>query len=143
MKELKTEIEIKSDATKVWEVITDFKNYSNWNPIIHKIIGEPKIGTRLEVHIKTVSGRHRIYHPQVTRVRPPRELGWFGKFFFSAVFSGERVFLVETLSDNRVNFINKEIFSGLGVRFAPKTMEEDIIQSFEKMNESLKKTIEK
>jgi hypothetical protein len=38
--------------------------------------------------------------------------------------------------------VNKEIFSGIGVRFTPQKMEDDIVASFKKMNEALKKTIE-
>ena len=38
--------------------------------------------------------------------------------------------------------MNKEIFSGIGVRFTNQKMEDDILASFKKMNDALKKNIE-
>ncbi len=120
MKEIKAEIKIRSSAEKVWNVISDFKNYSQWNPIIQRITGEPKVGTKLEVHVITVGGKNRVYHPEVIKVEPLHEIRWYGKFFSSVIFSGERVLTIDEISKNEVNFINKEIFSGIGVKFAPK-----------------------
>ena len=142
MKEIKAEIKIQSSATKVWSVISDFKKYSEWNPIIRRITGEPKVGSKIDVHVTTVAGKNRLYHPQVIKMEAPKELRWYGKFFSSMIFSGERVLRIDEISENEVNFINKEIFSGFGVKFAPKKMEEDIIASFESMNSALKKMIE-
>ncbi|HEY5737474.1 MAG TPA: SRPBCC domain-containing protein [Nitrososphaeraceae archaeon] len=142
MKELTTEIQINSSPEKLWNVLTDFKNYYQWNPILEKINGEPLIGNQLEINLRTVGGKNRVYHPKIIKIIPNQELRWKGKLLFSQIFSGERVFLIEKISDNKVNFVNKEIFSGIGLRFAPRKMEEDIVASFNKMNEALKKTIE-
>ena len=143
MKELTTEIQINSSPEILWKVITDFKNYYQWNPILQKIKGEPLIGKQLEIHLSTIGGKNRVYHPKVIKITPNHELRWKGTFFFSQIFSGERIFLIEKLSENKVNFVNKEIFSGIGVRFTSPKMEDEIVASFKKMNEALKKTIER
>lgn len=143
MKELSTAIQINSSPEILWKVITDFKNYYQWNPILQKIKGEPLIGNQLEIHLTTVGGKKRIYHPTVIKITPNHELRWKGSFIFSQIFSGERIFLIERLGENKVNFVNKEIFSGIGVMFTPQKMEDDILASFKKMNEALKKTIER
>ena len=143
MKELSTAIQINSSPEILWKVITDFKNYYQWNPILQKIKGEPLIGNQLEIHLNTVGGKKRIYHPKVIKITPNHELRWKGSFIFSQIFSGERIFLIERLGENKVNFVNKEIFSGIGVRFTPQKMEDDILASFKKMNEALKKNIER
>lgn len=142
MKEFTTEIQINSSPEILWNVLTDFKNYYQWNPILQKIKGEPLIGNQLEINLQTVGGKKRVYHPKIIKIIPNQELRWKGKFIFSQIFSGERVFLIEKYSDNKVKFVNKEIFSGIGVRLTPRKMEEDIVASFNKMNEALKKTIE-
>jgi hypothetical protein len=143
LKELITEIQINSNPEILWNVITDFKHYYQWNPILQKIKGEPLIGNQLEIHLRTVGGKKRIYHPKIIKITPNHELRWKGTFIFSQIFSGERIFLIEKLAENKVNFVNKEIFSGIGVRFTPQKMEDDIVASFKKMNEALKKTIER
>lgn len=143
MKELTTEIQINSSPEILWKVITDFKNYYQWNPILQKIKGEPLIGNQLEIHLSTIGGKNRVYHPKVIKITPNHELRWKGTLLFSQIFSGERIFLIEKLSENKVNFVNKEIFSGIGVRFTSSKMEDEIVGSFKKMNEALKKTIER
>ena len=143
LKELKAEVKINSSPETVWSVISDFSRYPDWNPIITQITGELKLGAKLEIHLTTVGGKSRIYYPEITKVESPIEIRWYGKFFFSGIFSGERILTIDKISDNEVNFINREIFSGIGVKFTPKKMENDILSSFESMNNSLKNYIER
>ena len=139
MKEVATDIQINSRSEIVWKILTDFKNYSQWNPILVKIIGELSIGNQLEIHVITIGGKNRIYHPKITKIIPNHELRWKGQFFSSKIFAGERIFSIEKLSDNKVNFVNKEIFSGIGLKLVSQKTEDDILASFKKMNEELKK----
>ena len=142
MKDLTTEIEINSSQQAVWDILTDFSNYPQWNPILTKVVGQLSIGNKLEIHITTVGGKSRIYHPKITKIVPNQDLRWTGKFFLPQIFSGERIFLIEKVSNDKINFVNKEIFSGIGIKLAPQKMENDILLSFKKMNEALKKTAE-
>ena len=48
MKEIHTEIDIKASPEKAWKILTDFNNFSQWNPFIHKINGDPKVGTKTQ-----------------------------------------------------------------------------------------------
>jgi uncharacterized protein YndB with AHSA1/START domain len=52
MKEIYTEIEINASAGIVWDILTDFDNFPNWNPFIKKISGILQEGERIEVFIK-------------------------------------------------------------------------------------------
>jgi len=142
VKDLTTEIEINSSPQAVWDILTDFSNYPQWNPILTKVVGQLSIGNKLEIHITTVGGKSRIYHPKITKIVPNQDLRWTGKFFLPQIFSGERIFLIEKVSNDKINFVNKEIFSGIGIKLAPQKMENDILSSFKKMNEALKKTAE-
>ena len=51
MKEIKTEIEINASAEKVWQVLTDFAHFHDWNPFIREIIGTVSEGSKLEISI--------------------------------------------------------------------------------------------
>ncbi|HJT83092.1 MAG TPA: SRPBCC domain-containing protein [Nitrososphaeraceae archaeon] len=142
MKDLTTEIEINSSPQAVWDILTDFSNYPQWNPILTKVVGQLLIDNKLEIHITTIGGKSRIYHPKITKIVPNQELRWTGKFFLPQIFSGERIFLIEKVFNDKIKFVNKEIFSGIGIKLAPQKMENDILLSFKKMNEALKKTAE-
>ena len=47
MREIKTEILIKAPIEKIWAVLVDFSNYSEWNPFIRKIEGVFQKDTKL------------------------------------------------------------------------------------------------
>ena len=43
MKSINTEITINASTEIVWKVLMDFENYSNWNPFVTRIEGEPEV----------------------------------------------------------------------------------------------------
>ena len=138
MKEIRTEIEIKASPEKVWQVLTDFASYPQWNPFIRKINGEAKTGSKLEIQLQTSSGKSRSYRPVITKVEPNRELRWSGKSFLPGMFNGERIFTIEPVGTDHVRFVHTEIFTGLGVSLAGNRLDKDIRTSFEQMNKALK-----
>ncbi len=143
MKEIRTEIEIRASAEKVWDLLTDFKNFEQWNPFIRKIEGTPALGTEIKIHLYTSGGKSRTYQPKITRLEPLKELRWFGKSTIPGVFNGERIFVLEPIEGNQIRFIHKEIFTGLLVHLVGNRLDKDMYSSFISMNEALKKTAEK
>ncbi|HET7149609.1 MAG TPA: SRPBCC domain-containing protein [Candidatus Nitrosopolaris sp.] len=141
MKEIKTEIEINASAERVWQVLTDFDHFPDWNPFIREIIGSIKEGSKLEIHISTSNGKNRTYRPTLTKIEPNHELRWYGKGLLPGLLNGERIFTIETLEQSRVRFIHREIFSGIGTFLAVR-MDKDIRHTFEEMNYALKKKVE-
>lgn len=140
MKELRTEIEINASPAKVWDVLTDFDKYNQWNPFITKIIGQLKEGSKIEIFVETPAGKKRKYEPTVTRVEQNRELRWVGK---SWVLNGEHIFGIEQLQERRVKLLHQELFDGLLTSFFGKSFDSDIKQGFEAMNSALKERVER
>jgi hypothetical protein len=143
LKEIRTEIEIRASAEKVWDLLTDFKNFEQWNPFIRKIEGTPALGTEIKIHLHTSGGKSRTYQPKITKLEPLKELRWFGKSTIPGVFNGERIFVLEPIEGNQIRFIHKEIFTGLLVHLVGNRLDKDLYSSFISMNEALKKTAEK
>jgi len=142
LKEIHTEIDINASPEKAWTILTDFNNFSQWNPFIRQINGDPKVGTKLKVHLHTLSGKNRTYRPMVTKVEPYRELRWSGKSFVPGIFNGERIFILKPLKTNYIRFVHIEIFTGLGVALAGDRLDKDMYQSFAKMNNAFKEKVE-
>lgn len=140
MKELTTEIEINASPQRVWKILTDFDKYEQWNPFIHRIVGQAKEGSKIQIRIETPGGKNRKYEPTVTRVEESRELRWLGKSF---LLNGEHIFLIERLQPERVRFVNREIFDGLLTSFFGRRTDEDIRAGFEEMNKALKERAER
>ena len=138
MKTIETNIVIDSTAEKVWNILINFEEYELWNPFMTKVIGNANLGSKIEVNIKTISGKKRTYYPIITRCETNRELRWKGKSFLPGVFDGERIFVLENSNDDKILFYHKEIFSGLGVRLVGNKLDESLRESFVTMNEALK-----
>lgn len=76
MKEIHPEIEIKASAERVWQLLTDFVAFPQWNPFIHRTSGELKTGARLEVYIQPSGAKGMSFKPMALNVEPNRELRW-------------------------------------------------------------------
>ena len=142
MKEINTELEIMASSERVWQVLTDFPNFGKWNPVIIEIKGETKVNTKLEIHLRTRSGKSRIYKPTITKLEPNHELRWVGKSFFPGIFNGERIFTINSIGTSNVLFFHREIFTGVGAYLAGDRLENDIRHTLNEMNVALKKQAE-
>lgn len=138
MKTIETNIVIDSTPQKVWNILTNFKEYELWNPFMTKVVGDANLGSKIEVNIKTMNGKKRTYYPIITKCETNSELRWRGKSILPGVFDGERIFILERSVDEKVSFSHKEIFSGLGVKFVGNKLDEKLRDSFVRMNEALK-----
>jgi hypothetical protein len=138
LKTIETNIVIDSTPQKVWNILTNFKEYELWNPFMTKVVGDANLGSKIEVNIKTMNGKKRTYYPIITKCEINNELRWKGKSILPGVFDGERIFILERSDDHKVSFSHQEIFSGLGVKFVGNKLDENLRESFVRMNEALK-----
>jgi hypothetical protein len=134
VKEIRSEIDIRASAERVWAILTDFQKYGEWNPFINHVSGDPKLGEKIRIGVRTPSGKERSYEPMITRFEVGRELRWLGKSF---LLSGEHVFVLEPRSES-LRLVQSEMFTGLLSSFFGKETENDILGGFRQMNEALK-----
>lgn len=137
MRELRTDVVINAPPARVWEVLTDFRSYPEWNPFITRIDGEPVPGTGLEVRIEPPGGRVMTFKPKVLVAEPSRELSWLGRLLVPGLFDGEHHFEIEPIGGDRSRLVQREIFRGLLVSLFAGTLAKTE-QGFEQMNRALK-----
>ena len=142
MKELCTEIEIEATAERVWQLLTDFASFPEWNPFIRKASGNIRMGERLEVNIQPSGASAMTFRPTVLKAEPNRELRWLGHLLISGLFDGEHSFLIEPLGEGRVRFTQREVFTGLLVPLFARALDTDTRRGFEEMNLALKSRAE-
>ena len=142
MKELRNEIEIQASDKRVWQLLTDFASFPQWNPFIRQAKGEARVGGRLEIRIQPSGASGMDFKPVVLKVEPNRELRWIGRLLMPGLFDGEHSFTIETLDANRVRFTQREVFTGLLVPFFARSLNTDTRRGFEEMNHALKSRAE-
>jgi hypothetical protein len=137
MRELQSSIEIDATPERVWDVLTDFDSYPDWNPFIRSISGTPATNQKLEVVIEPPEGRTMTFKPTVLVAEPARELRWLGRLVLPGVFDGEHILQIEPLENGRARFVQSERFTGLLVPLFGGTLEKTR-RGFEAMNEALR-----
>ena len=83
-----TNVDINASRDAVWDVLTDFASYKEWNPGM-RIEGAPEVGTKLHVHLTGMS-----FKPKVLAATPGKELRWIGKLGHRRIAAGEHCFVL-------------------------------------------------
>lgn len=138
-----THIEIAADARRVWEVLTDFAAYQEWNPFLIEIRGEPVPGTRLAVTTRFPAGRLMRFRPLILRAEERRELRWWGRSRVPGLFEGEHILNIAPLEADRVRFSQRELYRGLLTPILRRTHLESTRSGFQQMNAALKARVER
>ena len=143
MREIRTEIEIAAPPTKVWNILTDFDNWKNWNPIINQASGTASLGSELSMTMRGEDGKDGPkYMPIVTNFEDPKFFRWRAKMMAGFIFTNDKVFeLEETGAGTRL--IHKELFSGMMVPMMWSKFDEGVPPMLKSMNDALKRKAEK
>ena len=136
-KEITTSIKIAASPKKVWDILTDFSAYKDWNPFLTSIEGDFKVGKQVKI---TAGGMP--LEPLVLAYEPEKEIRWLGKLFFKGIFDGEHIFQIIDNQDGSSTFKHNEQFSGILVPLFAQKLDTDIRANFEEMNRRLKQLAE-
>jgi len=141
MKSLHAAIDIDASAERVWQVVSDFSRYADWNPFIVRASGEPRVGERLAITIAAPGMKPVSFRPRVLDVEPGRLIRWKGAFKLPGLFDGRHALIVEPLDSARSRFTTHEDVTGILLPLAGKVMTASQ-QGFELMARALKERAE-
>lgn len=139
---IRSTLEIRAPIDVVWQVLTDFAAYPEWNPHVRQVIGQAGVGRRLTLVSHPPGGRPMRFRPVITAWRPPHELRWLTKFITSGVFTAEHGFRLEPIDDERVRFVQDETFRGVAVPLYARLRLPATRRGFEQMSQALRERAE-
>ena len=131
--ELRTEITLPAPPERVWEVLTDFEKYGEWNPFITHAAGRARVGERLDLRIAGTG-----FKPTVLVADPGRELRWLGRLFLPRLFDGEHYFQLSPAPGGQTRLVHGELFSGILVPLFRRKLLGETRQGFERLNQALR-----
>ena len=143
MKTISTEILINTSKEKVWNILSDFPAYPDWNPFITEISGELKNGSRLNVVLKIDEKKESKFNPELISVIPGEKFCWRGKLVMKGVFDGTHYFILEETEDGKTLLTHGENFQGFLAGFILKRIKSETLAAFERMNLAMKEKAEK
>jgi hypothetical protein len=129
-----TNVDINASRDAVWDVLTDFASYKEWNPGM-RIEGAPEVGTKLHVHLTGMS-----FKPKVLAATPGKELRWLGKLGHRGIAAGEHYFVLTTNDDGTTRLNHGERYSGALIALARGRA--DSGAAYEAFSQALKQRVE-
>jgi hypothetical protein len=141
-KQLRAEVEVEASPERVWEVLTDFAAYRQWNPFIVEAAGHAVPGGRLELRMRLPGRRPTTIRPEVVEAEPGRRLRWLGRVLVPGLFDGEHSFALEPAGPGRVRVVQQEEFRGLAARPILALIAKPTLAGFQQMNQALKARVE-
>ena len=139
MTKLETEIEITAPPSQVWQILTDFESFSEWNPLL-QATGKAELGEKIAIKANAPDGSDAEYKFQVQIVdfEPNKILAWKGGI--PGILSGYHYWLLSA-SDNGTRLIHGEDFNGLYVLIKGKQHIMSFRPGYEAMNEAMAKRV--
>jgi hypothetical protein len=136
-----TSIAIAAPPGRVWQVLTDFAAYGDWNPFIRAASGDLALGGRLQVTISPPGGAPMTFRPVVTALRPDQLLCWKGRLVLPGLFDGDHQFRLTSTSGGTV-LDHEEQFTGILPALMGDKAFARIGRGFTLMNEALRQRAE-
>jgi len=131
-------INIKANSYKIWQLLTDTVNYTNWNSTLTSLKGDMSLGGKIELMSPDVPGK--VFSIKVKEFIPNKWMLWANGF--PLTLRVKRSFLLTEQKDGSTNFEMKESFSGLLVpAFVNKLP--DLTPMFNHFENDLKKAVKK
>lgn len=133
-----TTIDINATPNQVWEILTDFDQYSEWNPFIKKIEGDIAVGNRFKAEIGTMK-----FKPVVLAFEKGKVFEWLGHVLIPGVFfDGQHKFELVDNQDGTTTLNHSEKFKGILVHLMKKKLMTETRADFEALNHALKARVE-
>lgn len=128
---------VQAPAELVWELISDFSTWNDWNPIHRKAEGQLKIGTPLTIEQELPNEPVRVIQPIVQDWVPFEQLHWRSSRLGGFV-TAIRYIEIENMGPQNSTFSNGELFMGPLVRWVSKTERRKLRTAYTQMGEALR-----
>ncbi len=151
MKKVSIKSVINAPIEKVWEVLTNIKNYSEWNPFVYDVSSDkiiPNIGCNMVFSVRFSNEKEVKSKEYVTQFDTPQQTNnktalWVYRFdgFLHKIniVRATRTQKLKALSINTTEYSSEEVFSGLGKFLLPL---KEVQKGFNRQANALKKVCE-
>ena len=138
----RTAFPIEASAEAVWDVLTDFGSYSEWNPSLPSISGELRAGSTVALTLGMPGRPSPKVKATLGDVAPGRRLTWHGNAGADWLFAGDREFLIDRQPDGTVRVTHTEDVHGALFPLFRAVMGSAIQRSHDAFNVALKERAE-
>jgi hypothetical protein len=141
VREVFTFTTIDAPKQQVWQVLTNFSAYHQWNPLYTEVEGKCLAGARIRVRVQ-MGDRTLRYAPEIRTVVPQGELAWNEHLILRGLFDGEHHFVLESIDGGHTRLVQQDRYSGALVPPLMKLYQGQAEAGFRRMDDALKKRVE-
>ena len=111
MPQFESHIDIEASPARVWDVLTDFGRYAEWNPLFPIVEGSIANGSRVRLALKPPFGKRIALRGRIVRVEAERELIPRCGTLVPGLYQCESSFRIES-ADGKVRLHHHETYGG-------------------------------
>jgi hypothetical protein len=137
-KQLTSQIDIDATPQRVWQVLSEFSSYPQWNPFIIRAEGQAQSGSRLVMRMQPIGARGVTLRPTVVEATPGHRLRWLGRLGIRGIFDAEHTFTITPREGGGVRLAQDEAFTGVLVPLLARSLDRHTRPAFDAMNTALK-----
>ena len=140
MIKIETETIIPASPEQIWDILTDFESYPEWNPMILEVTGKPVIGAKLKLKVSAPdnSGRKYSFKAVIVNNQPSEMLAWKGGV--PGILSGFHYWKLSSCHSG-TRLIHGEDFFGLYAWFMGRERIMSLKPAYENMNVALNERV--
>jgi hypothetical protein len=138
---VETVIDIEAAPARVWEVLTDFASYPDWNPFIVRATGTPEPGSQITLRIHSSAGWKATNKARITAAVPDQVLRWSARLIpIPGLAAGRHEFRLTARADGTRLVHSEQFFGALVPPMSGMLLKTE--RDFRNLNEALKKQSE-
>jgi len=134
---ISTTTPIGASAEKVWSVLAATDRYADWNPLVRRLVGELRVGQRVEVDLQLPGRKLHRMKPLIVEVSPGRAFEWLGSVGPKGIFDGRHRFEVRPVAAESCELVQSERLSGVLVPFFRSMLTGPTPEAFVALNDAL------
>jgi hypothetical protein len=138
-------IVIASSLNRAWEELTNFKQYSSWNPYLISVAGELVPGEEISITLVTENfDKPFTTAPTIGSVELHRQFHWKNGFAVPGLYDTRHFFVLEEIGKTETRLIQFEEFRGVLVWLLPEKPKRKLAaeKGFTLMHQALKLRLE-
>jgi hypothetical protein len=139
MREVSSSIDVAARPDRVWDVITSFREYDEWNPVITRMRATLTVGAPVSF-VLAIGGRKLKIKAELLVAEAGRELCWMGprQRILGLLFRGEHYLRVEPRGPDASRVVHGERFSGATLPLLWEKVRGEVEPAYAEMNRALK-----
>jgi len=135
-------IAIHAEPDRVWQVLTEFSAYPDWNPYLKRVTGELGIKRKLKIEMQLQTGHPYLAKPRVLEIENESKLTFRSRLYFPGFYDVTHFFVVLPTTKHRTELTYTQEWKGKVAQGLYKKMGKETEDAILAMLKALKKRVQ-